>query len=385
MKAAKPRLTTRVLGSFARMGRAGRVITPQLDSMRTLGLPAWSQRVRAATDIDAQQLSDGQTQVYRRIWEQTATAVGADLDELADGYLIASRDGVQTVLYRQLVMLDHPVTLALALDKSLVHRLLAENGLPVPQHLETQGDDRAAALSYLRRSNSTCVVKPANGTSGGLGVTCGVETGDDLLRASLQAARWDDRILIEHETPGDEYRLLFLEGELLGIVQRRRPCVTGTGTMSVLSLIEAENQRRLQAAGGDVSRLIRIDLDCELAVRRSGASLHSVLAAGKRITVKSTVGENATAENSTLRHDDVSPQLVREAAHAARLLHIQLAGIDLVTPDPTRSLVEAGGTILEVNATPGLHYHYQVANPAHAAPVAVPILKRLLETGSKSA
>ncbi|MCW2970388.1 MAG: hypothetical protein JWO23_1515, partial [Solirubrobacterales bacterium] len=40
MKAAKPRLTTRVLGSFARMGRAGRVITPQLDSMRTLGLPA---------------------------------------------------------------------------------------------------------------------------------------------------------------------------------------------------------------------------------------------------------------------------------------------------------------------------------------------------------
>jgi hypothetical protein len=56
-----------------------------------------------------------------------------------------------------------------------------------------------------------------------------------------------------------------------------------------------------------------------------------------------------------------------------------------VTPDPTRSLVEAGGTILEVNATPGLHYHYQVANPAHAAPVAVPILKRLLETGSKSA
>jgi len=113
-------------------------------------------------------------------------------------------------------------------------------------------------------------------------------------------------------------------------------------------------------------------------VRRSGSSLRSVVPTGKRITVKSTVGENAAGANSTVRREDVSPELIRQAAHAASLLHLQLAGIDLVTPDPTTSLTEAGGTILEVNATPGLHYHYQVTNPEQAIPVAVPILRRLL-------
>jgi cyanophycin synthetase len=144
----------------------------------------------------------------------------------------------------------------------------------------------------------------------------------------------------------------------------------------VLELIERENGRRLEASSADVSRLIRVDLDCELAVRSSGLSLRSVPTAGRRVTVKSTVGENAASENATVR--ELSPELVREAARATALLHLRLAGIDLVTPDRSVSLAQAGGAILEVNATPGLHYHYQVQDPSQAVAVAVPILERLL-------
>ena len=35
--------------------------------------------------------------------------------------------------------------------------------------------------------------------------------------------------------------------------------------------------------------------------------------------------------------------------------------------------------MLEVNATPGLHYHYQLDDRARATPVAVAVLRRLLE------
>lgn len=303
-------------------------------------------------------------------------AAGAELEELGGDFLLLSRGEVQTVVSRHLVMLNHPATAALALDKSIVHRLLVEDGLPVPEYVEVDREDRATALSFLAGSPQPCVVKPANGTSGGTGVTCGVESADDLWRSWLGAARWDPRLLVERQTDGEEYRLLFLDGELLDSVRRQRPCVTGNGSATVLELIEAENNRRLDAGSSDVSRVIHVDLDCEYAVRRSGLSLHSVPADGQRVPVKSTVSENAMDENSTVHN--LSPELVRQARRSVELLHLRLAGIDLVTPDTTVSLTEAGGTILEINATPGFHYHYQVANAEQATPVAEAILRRLL-------
>ena len=371
-----PAPATRLLASLTRLGRPGRVLAPELDSLRALGLTGGFRRPRAGGNDDEIRLSRSHSETYRRIWDHAATAVGAEIKELADGFWVGSRDAVETVWYRHLVMLDHPATIALALDKSIVHRLLVQDGIPVPEHVEADRTDRATARSFLAKGPQPCVVKPANGTSGGAGVTCGVESVDELWRSWSAAARWDPRLLIERQTRGQEYRLLFLDGELLDTVHRRRPCVVGTGRATVLELIDVENERRLNAGSQDVSRLIRVDLDCELAVRRSGLSLRSVCPAGQRIPVKSTVSQNAMAENSTV--DGISPELVREAARAAELLHLRLAGIDLVTPDITRSLTEAGGAILEVNATPGLHYHYQVANPEQAVPVAVSILGCLL-------
>jgi cyanophycin synthetase len=71
--------------------------------------------------------------------------------------------------------------------------------------------------------------------------------------------------------------------------------------------------------------------------------------------------------------------LVAEAREAAAQVGVRLAGVDLITSDLGRCLKESGGVIIEVNGTPGLHYHYQVADEANATLVAVPILRRLLE------
>jgi D-alanine-D-alanine ligase-like ATP-grasp enzyme len=371
---------SRLLSGLARLGRPGRVLSPELDALRTNGLRGGLRARRArASDID-ERLARAHAATYRRIWDGAATAVGAQLSELGGGFLLASRDGAQSVLRNHVVMLNDPATNALALNKAIVHELLVDAQIPVPEHLEAGRADPAQALSFLRCSAQPCVVKPANGTSGGTGVTCGVQSVDELWRAWLRAGRWDSSVLIERQTPGEEYRLLFLGGELLDAVRRGRPCLIGDGSATVSELIERENQRRLNALGRDVSRLINVDLDCELAVRRQGLTLRSTPARGSRITVKNTVGENAAAENATT--PGLSAELIGQAARAVELLHLELAGVDLVTPDPTRSLSDAGGTILEINATPGLHYHYQVSDRERAADVAVPILERLLSPGS---
>ena len=133
----------------------------------------------------------------------------------------------------------------------------------------------------------------------------------------------------------------------------------------------------MDADSSEVARLIRVDLDCELALRERGLDLRSVVPDGVSVEVKHAVGDNAVGENATVV--DISPELVEDAARAARISRLRLAGIDLVTPDLTKSLSAAGGAILEVNATPGLHYHYQVANEGSATPVAIGILGCLLD------
>jgi D-alanine-D-alanine ligase-like ATP-grasp enzyme len=374
----RPAPATRMLAAVSRAGKPGRILAPQLDGLRGPGIVAGLQRWRPAQDDRDTRLSRSQTATYVRIWRDAAAEVGADLEELGDGFLRLFRAGRQTVVWRHLVMFDHPATTALALDKSIVHRLLSREGLQVPDHIQAAREDRSQALEFLNCSPEPCVIKPVNGTSGGAGVTCGVECVDDLWRAWLGAARWDSRILIEGQTRGEEYRLLFLDGQLLDAVRRRRPTVTGDGRATVVGLIDSENMRRVDASGQDqeVSRLIEVDLDCELAVRGSGLTLRSVPENGRVVTIKSAVSQNAMRDNASV--GCLSADLVREAARAAELLHLRLAGVDVVTADPGRSLAEGGGAILEVNATPGLHYHYQVANLDQVSRVAVPILARLL-------
>jgi D-alanine-D-alanine ligase-like ATP-grasp enzyme len=374
--------STRVLAGLGRLGRPGRVLSPELDALRTTGVRGALRARRADREQRDARLAAAHLATYRRIWDEAAAELGAEVSELGSGFLLISRDGAQTVVRHHLAMLNDPATSALALNKGIVHRLLAGRGVPVPEYVQAPREAPEQGLAFLQASAQPCVVKPADGTSGGTGVTCGVERADDLRRAWLRAGRWDRRVLIERQTPGAEYRLLFLDGELLDAVRRGRPCVRGDGRASVAELIEAENDRRLGAPEWEVSRLIDIDLDCELAVRGEGLTLRSVPEPGKVVTVKSTVGENAANESAASQ--SLAPELVAQAAQAVRLLHLDYAGIDLITPDPSRSLSDAGGTILEINATPGLHYHYQVADRDRAVAVAVPLLQRLLAGSRRS-
>jgi cyanophycin synthetase len=143
----------------------------------------------------------------------------------------------------------------------------------------------------------------------------------------------------------------------------------------VRELIEAVNRERLVGSPNGVSRLIPVNLECLLALRRAGLGPHSVPAAGEVVAVSESVSANGSQENETWR--ELSPALLDTARLAAEVARLRLAGIDLVTDDPAAPL-EGHGAVLEVNATPGLHYHYQVRRPEACERVAVPLLDHLL-------
>jgi D-alanine-D-alanine ligase-like ATP-grasp enzyme len=369
-------MTTKLIGALGAAGRPGRELGVRLDLLRSTGVRYARQRRREEALLTAL-ASDPRKSAYRVIWQQAADAVGADLHVIHDEFFELRSGDRRARVWRHWVPLDDAVTLRLALDKTAVHGILSRAGIPLPEHEEWDASKLNGAVEFLERSPSPCVVKPTGGASGS-GATTGVRTRDQLLRARLRAARLSRRLLIERQAEGDMYRLLFMEGELLDTVRRRPPRVTGDGRSTIRELIAAENAGRLDPAHPVSMPILRVDLDCLFTLEAAGLSLESVLAEGTTIPVKTVTSQNRIEDNETVR-EPVSPDLVAEAREAAAQVGVRLAGVDLITPDLGRSLKESGGVVIEVNGTPGLHYHYQVADEANATHVAVPILRRLLD------
>jgi D-alanine-D-alanine ligase-like ATP-grasp enzyme len=101
------------------------------------------------------------------------------------------------------------------------------------------------------------------------------------------------------------------------------------------------------------------------------------------MAVKSAINQNGAADNETVPLSALCPEIVRSCADAVAAVGTRLGGVEVLTPDPSRALSDAGGAILEVNGTPGLHYHYLVRDPDQATDVAVPVLETLLAEANR--
>lgn len=328
-------------------------------------------------------LGDGaRAEFYIEIWRCAADQLSAEFIALPDGFCEVRLGNRVTRMWEQYVMLDDPVTLKIAGDKPLVHTFLSQKDLAVPRYCEFRLDTIEKALAFLRNEGRACVVKPAVGTGGGAGVTTRVRTQRDLKRAAIYASLFSPRLLIEQQVPGDAYRLLYLGGQLLDAVRRRSPRVIGDGHSSIRELIAVENKRRAMEGCKAALSLLSIDLDCHATLRSAGLSLDTVPEKGVEVLVKTVSNQNGDMENESVR-SLIGDALMREGARATEVLGVRLAGVDVITKDPSVSLKQSGGVINEVNTTPGLHFHYQVCNPERAVPVAVPILSLLLEIDHK--
>jgi D-alanine-D-alanine ligase-like ATP-grasp enzyme len=356
-------------------GRPGRRAAHALDLLASTGLRyAW--RRRCEQEEIARVRPAPEDAIFGGIWSRAAAAAGAELEVPGGGFYAFRRGGATTRAWRHITPLDDAVTIRLALDKPMVQRLLRERGITVPASREVLFDDWATALDFVAAEPGPCVVKPS-GLSGGSGVTCGVRGERELRRALVRASRLGRRVTLERQFPGDVYRLLFLDGELLDVIRRRPPTLVGDGESTLSELVAAENRRRIAATGSAGLTLLRVDLDAVLTLERAGIGLRTVPAAGSSVRLKTVTSQNRVEDNETVR-EGLSPQLVDEAAAASAVVGLRIAGVDLVTPDPGMSLQASGGAIVEVNGTPGLHYHYLVADPGAATDVAAPVLERML-------
>jgi cyanophycin synthetase len=356
-----------------RGGRPARLFGPAAAVRGLSGLHEL-RRVRVQLAHAEEQLTAARTAVYRDIWTAAAERAGAHVRETEGGFLQVTRGEAVTLVRENLVELDTPAVLELTGDRVAANAYLARGGLPVTDSLGFTLADPRPALDFLR-THGRCVVKPAYGTGAGAGVTCDVQTLEDLVRAALSAVRYCPELVVERQLDGDEYRMLVLDGTVVGAVRRRPPSVVGDGGSTVTELVLAENRRRLAAGGHEGLFLLQLGLDACLTLRRQGLSPASVPGDGERVTVARAVNTGAAADCEAVRP---SPALAADAVAATQALGLRLASVEIATPLPDLGTAAPGAGVIEVNSTPGLTYHYHVRNAAGVQPVADAVLDVLL-------
>ena len=315
------------------------------------------------------------SQFYEDVWREAAGELGAVVEGLGQGIFKIGCDSVSIRVHNNFTPLDDPVTVGVTLDKPLVHAILRSHGLATPDHAEFSLNDLTKAYQFLARYR-ICVVKPADGTGAGGGVTTGIETRSQLIKASARAAGYGPRLLIEEHVEGATIRLLYLDGRLLDAVRRGPPTVLGDGRSSISRLVNDLNLRRLNAGYEAAQVTLKYDFDMERTLARQNLSWRSVPAKDRRVTLKTVINDNMADENESVV-DEISKSAIDAGRRAAELVGARLVGVDIITPDFHQGFDEAGARILEINTAPGYYYHY--FNRNGPCRVAVPILKACLE------
>lgn len=235
--------------------------------------------------------------------------------------------------------------------KSKAAAVLKDAGFPVSEQRKVA--DIGALQQAAEELGFPLVVKPEN-LDGGAGVAAGLTTMDEVREAYAAARYKSNSILLEKHFDGKDYRMVVFREELVYAVERVPGGVTGDGRSTVRELVEQVNLDP-ERGEGPHAILKRLTLDHEAIslLGKQGMNIDSVPAAGEFVRLRRA----ANIKKGGLPRpviDRVHPDNALLAVRAARFLRLDLAGIDLLVPDISRSWLETGGVICEVNAPQAL-------------------------------
>ncbi|HEX5362963.1 MAG TPA: cyanophycin synthetase, partial [Gallionella sp.] len=256
-------------------------------------------------------------------------------------------------------------------DKDLTKTLLQACGVPVPEgRLVDSPEDAWEAAEEI---GVPVVVKPRDGNHG-RGVTTELMTREDVASAYKLALGEGSGVLVERFVRGNEHRLLVVGGRVVAAARGESASVLGDGRSTVTELINDQINTDPRRGTTDADPLNVILLDDDAAVRfeilRQGFKPDSIPAKGKQVLIQRN--GNVAFDVTDLVH----PTIAAAAELAARVVGLDIAGVDLVVEDVSRPFVEQRGAIVEVNAGPGLLMHLKPAD-GEARPVGQAIVNSL--------
>ena len=244
---------------------------------------------------------------------------------------------------------------ALASDKYFANRVLEESGIATlggnyfflsSRHraLRPLGHEREDAFDYFRKLNGKAFLKPLTGSRGDFAQPIGDEI--TLDRYLNEVAPHYDAILMQPVVSGSEYRIFWLDDEMVYSARKFLPAIEGDGTRRVRDLL-SEHNASLHGRG-----LSAID-----STAISQADLDRILPAGERWEIPGRMNLSA---GGRMAFESPGPAAVMTAQKAVRALGLRAAAVDLFTDiggDPNKV------AIIEVNSNPSIRLLEELQRP----------------------
>ena len=246
------------------------------------------------------------------------------------------------------------IAVDIAGNKDATKKLLGDMGVPVPKGYKVRDIDDLE--STLERVGFPAVIKPLDGNHG-KGATVGIKSLDEANAAWEKAKEYSRYVIVEQQLMGSDFRALVVNNRLIAVAERVPAHIIGDGKNTIQKLIDKTNADPRRGYGHE-NVLTQIDIDGQTlrCIRKAGYELDSVLPKGETLLLKTTanISTGGTAIDLT---DEVHPENVFLFERIARIIGLDVAGIDVIAPNVSEPLDESGGGIIEVNAAPGFRMH----------------------------
>jgi len=272
------------------------------------------------------------------------------------------------------------IAVDLASDKNATKKLLGDMGVPVPKGYRIYREDEIGRV--VENIGFPIAVKPLDANHG-KGITVGLNTLEEVTKAFAVARNYARSVILEKSLVGADFRALVINNKLVAVAERTPAHVVGNGVHTIGRLIDVANEDPGRGYGHE-KIMTRIDIDgqTERLLFEKGYTLETVLADGEIMFLKPTANLS-TGGTAIDRTDEVHPYNLFLFERIARIVGLDIAGIDVVAPDVSTPLNENGGGIIEVNAAPGFRMHLA---PSVGIPrnVAEPVVDMLFPPGAPS-
>lgn len=272
------------------------------------------------------------------------------------------------------------IAVEIACDKEDTKNLLEAASIPVPKgRIIYDEEDLKDSVNYI---GYPLVTKPINGNHG-RGATINIRTWEQAVEALAAAKKISRAVIVEKFITGYDHRILVVNYQFIAAAQRKPAAVIGDGKSTIQQLIDKVNSDPRRGYGHEkVLTAIKVDDTTNNILQEKNLTLDSVLKKDEELFLKRTanLSTGGTASDVT---DIVHPHNVFMCERIARIVGLDICGIDIMTPDISEPVAESGGAILEVNAAPGFRMHIA---PTDGLPrnVAEPVVNMLYPPGVTS-
>lgn len=248
------------------------------------------------------------------------------------------------------------IAVDIAGDKEETKALLQASEIPVPRGVVIRSEEDID--SAINRVGFPMVIKPVDGNHG-KGNTTNIVNREQAVVAFKAAKNYSRSIIAEKFITGFDFRVLVINYKFICAALRTPASVTGDGEHTIQWLLDETNKDPRRGFGHEkVLTRITIDQFTQKMLDDAGYTLETVPAKGELVLLKPTANLS-TGGTSTDVTDEVHPANIFMCERIARIIGLDICGIDIMAADLKNPLNENGGAVLEVNAAPGFRMHVE--------------------------